>query len=364
MTQFFLSALVAGICLIAIMWAVATFYLDGENLARYDTDRGERFASDRPASPALAGAIARLASGQPPADTPKAQRLTVRRALFDRMFSERVSTASFTPIAVDGVKGEWVLAPGADPNRRLLYLHGGGFVLGSPLSHRTITTRFSALTGCAVLALDYRLMPEHERMALAEDSREAYRWMLEHGPAGPAPAQVVFVAGDSAGANLTLTLLAWVRDNGLRAADAAVVISPPTDSTFNAPSMRANVDSDFMLGPVVKPLLKVPHTLRLWLGWLKSGIRPSDPLISPVHGDLSRLPPLLVHVSETEMLYDDARRYVNRAREAGSPARLQSWNHTLHVWHIFNPELPEAEEAFAEIGKFLDAAAPQRKSTP
>lgn len=364
MTPFQLAAVGAGLALIAALWAIAAFYLDGEDLARYDADRGERFATGRGPSPELAGAMRRLATGNPPAGTPKAQRLAVRRMLFERMFGERVFSARFTRIAADGVNGEWVLAPGADPDRRTLYLHGGGFALGSPLSHRTITTRFSALTGGAVLALDYRLMPEHRRAALADDSRAAYRWMLEHGPAGPAAASAVFVAGDSAGANLTLTLLAWVRDHGLRAADAAVVISPPTDSTFKAPSMRANVDSDVMLGPMVKPMLRIPHPLRLWAGWLQSGIRPSDPLISPVYGDLSRLPPTLVHVSETEMLYDDARRYVNRAREAGSPARLQSWNHTLHVWHIFNPELPEAEEAFAEIGKFLDAAAPQRKSSP
>lgn len=364
MTSVLLSALGACLALAVAMWLFAVTCLAGENLARYDTDRGERFASERAPSPQLAGAMARLRSGEPPTDTPKAQRLALRRALFDRMFSERVFTASFTPVAADGVKGEWVLAPGADPQRRMLYLHGGGFALGSPLSHRTITTRMSELSGGAVLALDYGLMPENRRMALVEDSRRAYRWMLEHGPAGRAPAHTVFVAGDSAGANLSLSLLAWVRDQGLRAADAAVVLSPPTDSTFAAPSIRANVDSDVMLGPMVKPILWIPHTLRLWLGWLQSGIRPDDPLISPVFGDLSRLPPMLVQVSETEMLYDDARRYVNRARAAGSPARLQSWNNTLHVWHIFNPELPEAEEAFAEIGKFLAAAAPPRTPTP
>ncbi|ELX09250.1 acetyl-hydrolase Bah [Janthinobacterium sp. HH01] len=364
MTPWYLPVLGAGLGLVLVAWAVAAFYLDGADLARYDTDRGERFASHRPASPGLDDAMARLARAEPPAGLPEAQRLPLRRGLFDRLFSERVFAASFTPVAVDGVKGEWVLAPGADPQRRTLYLHGGGFVVGSPLSHRTITSRFSALTGGAVLALDYRLMPEHKRMAPVEDARLAYRWMLEHGPAGRAPAQAVFVAGDSAGANLTLSLLAWARDQGLRNADAAVVLSPPTDATFASPSIQANLDSDLMLGPVFRKIAHIPRAVVLWINWLQSGIRPCDPLVSPVYGDLSRLPPLLVQVSETEMLYDDARRYVNRAREAGSPARLQSWNHTLHVWHIFNPELPEAEEAYAEIGKFLADEAPQRKAAP
>ena len=97
------------------------------------------------------------------------------------------------------------------------------------------------------------------------------------------------------------------------------------------------------------------------MGWLQTRINPSDPLISPLRADLSRLPPVLVQASEVEMLYDDARRYVNRAQAAGSPVRLQTWNHMVHVWQIFNPELPEAEQALAEIGKFLEAAAPRER---
>ena len=239
----------------------------------------------------------------------------------------------------------------------MLYIHGGGFVLGSPKSHRTLTHRFSALTGAAVLAVDYRLMPEHSRMAGIEDCRNAYRWMLENGPHGPEPARVVFIAGDSAGGNLTLSLVAWVRDQGLRQPDAAVALSPLTDSTLGSPSLKANQRTDAMLGPLLGPLTRVPRVLLLWASWFQNRVNPRNPLVSPVFGDLSGLPPVLIHASEAEMLIDDCRRYVNRARAAGSPVALQTWHHVVHVWHIFNPELAEAREALAHIGRFLAAAS-------
>ncbi len=355
MTILFIVLLAA----IAAPWLFARLFLAGPDLARYDKPAGQRFAPERPEHPAVPTAMARLTDPDAPGKgASRRQQIASTRRHFNRMFDDHVLDGRFTPLHRDGVIGEWVLAPGADPRRRMLYLHGGGFMLGSPRSHRTITARMSALCGGAVLALDYRLMPEHKRIDGIEDARRAYRWMLEHGPDGVSSAQAVFVAGDSAGANLTLALLAWARDHKLRAADAAVAIAPPTDGTFASPSLRANLATDYMLGPAYGWVLRLPRTLILWLGWLRAGIRPNDPQVSPAFGDLSKLPPTLVHVSETEMLLDDARRYVNRAREAGSPATLQTWNRTLHVWHIFHPELPEAEEAYAEIGKFIAAAAP------
>jgi acetyl esterase/lipase len=240
----------------------------------------------------------------------------------------------------------------------MLYIHGGGFVLGSPKSHRTLTQRFSTLTGAAVLAVDYRLMPEHSRMAGIEDCRNAYCWMLENGPQGPESPRAVFVAGDSAGGNLVLSLIAWVRDQSLRQPDAAVALSPLTDSTLGSPSLKANVRTDAMLGPLLGPLTRVPRSVLLWASWIQNRINPRNPVISPVFGDLSGLPPVLIHAGETEMLIDDCRRYVNRARAAGSPVTLQTWRHVVHVWHIFNPELTEARDALEHIGRFLRASLP------
>jgi acetyl esterase/lipase len=343
------------------LWAVAAFHLRGEDLSAFDGPTGERFSSgDAPGAEIQAviaslGGIRTLLKG-----VPMRQRNAVLRKYMDEVFAGRELNVSIAPVNCAGVPGEWVLAPGADPARRTLYIHGGAFIMGSPRSHRTLTSQFSSLTGGAVLAIDYRLMPEHPRRAGIEDCRSAYRWMLEHGPAGAAPAQAVFVAGDSAGGNLTLSLIQWVRDQGLRAPDAAVALSPLTDATLSSPSLRTNLPSDPMLGPLFGPLARLPHTLLLWFGWMQTRIRPRDPLVSPLRGNLAGLPPVLLQASEVEMLFDDSQRYVNRAQAAGSPVRLQRWNHMVHVWQIFNPELPEAREALAEIGKFLDAAAPRR----
>jgi acetyl esterase/lipase len=232
-------------------------------------------------------------------------------------------------------------------------------MMGSPLSHRVITTRFSEITGGAVLAIDYRLMPEHPRMAGIEDCRSSYRWMLDNGPDGASPASAVFVAGDSAGGNLTLSLIAWVRDQGLRAPNAAVALSPATDGTLGSPSLRANIATDAMLGPLFGPMSRVPRSVLLWFAWFQHRIRPNDPVVSPVFGELAGLPPLLIHASDIEMLLDDSVRYANKASAAGSPVTLQTWNHVVHVWHIFNPELTEARQAFDEIGRFLAAHAPR-----
>jgi acetyl esterase/lipase len=111
-------------------------------------------------------------------------------------------------------------------------------------------------------------------------------------------------------------------------------------------------------------LTKVPRPLLLLMNWTQNRIRPNQPVVSPVYGDLSNLPPVLVQASEAEMLVDDARRYVNKAQAAGSPVRLQTWSHVVHVWHIFDPALTEAREAFAEIGKFLAAAGARERSAP
>jgi len=343
---------------VVVAWAVAIVHLQGEDLSAFDRPDGEHFSSGRGPSAELGAVIASLSGiGAVVGKVPRRRRIAALREYIDNAFAERVINATFTRVDCAGVPGEWVLAPGVDGSRRTLYIHGGAFVMGSPKSHRTLTSQFSALTGGAVLAVDYRLMPEHSRMAGIEDCRSAYRWLLEHGPDGPARARAVFVTGDSAGGNLTLSLIAWVRDQGLRAPDAAVALSPLTDSTLVSPSLRGNLRSDVMLGPLFGPLTKLPRPVLLWIGWLRNRINPRDPTISPVYGDLSNLPPVLVQASEVEMLFDDGRRYVNKARAAGSPVKLQTWNHMIHVWQIFNPELPEARDALEEIGKFLACAS-------
>jgi len=350
MIEIFLALL----ALLALLWVLGVFYLRGPDLSAFDKAAPLVDASKPAPSAEHAAVVASLGTvSQKLKSTPRRQHLALLRDYIDNVFSLDEADFQFIPVDAAGVKAEWVLAPNVDTSRRLLYIHGGAYTMGSPKSHRRLTSKFSEVANAAVLSIDYRLMPEHPRMAGVEDSRTAYRWLLDNGPDGASAASAVFVAGDSAGGNLTLSLIAWVRDQGLRAPNAAVALSPSTDGSLGSPSLKGNLATDPMLGPLFKSLTKIPRTGLLWGGWIANRVRPCDPVVSPVFGDLSRLPPLLVHASEAEMLLDDSRRYVNKAIAAGSPVTLQTWQHMVHVWQIYHPELPEGREAMEEIGKFL-----------
>ena len=344
------------LALVVAVWVIGAFYLQGADLSAFDQPAGQRYLIDAAPSEAHQAVVASLGGiATTLKSTPRSQHLPLLRHYMDNLFADSDPTTQVIAVNASGVPAEWVLAAGVDHRRRLLYIHGGAYTMGSPKSHRRLTRKFSEVANAAVLAIDYRLMPEHPRMAGIEDCRTAYRWLLDHGPAGPEAASAIFVAGDSAGGNLTLSLIAWVRDQGLRAPNAAVALSPATDATLGSPSLKNNLGTDPMLGPLFKPLTRIPRTVLLWATWLQNRLRPSDPVLSPVFGDLSGLPPLLVHASESEMLFDDSRRYVNKAIAAGSPVTLQTWRHMVHVWQIYHPDLPEGREAFGEIGKFLQA---------
>lgn len=316
--------------------------------------------SPRPPSDALRNAMSPVDEFAGQSSIRGKARVRAIREFMDTMGAQREYACEFKTVNTPEVKGEWVLAPDFDAKRRILYLHGGAFIAGSPLSHRPITDRLARLTGAAVFALDYRLMPEHPRIAGIEDCRRAYRWIVRNGPVAAEEAEFLVVGGDSAGGNLTLALLAWVRDEGLRQADAGIAFSPATDAVLDAPSLRANIPTDAMLGPAFGGLARVPKIFLLWYTWATSRMFPSDPRISPLRGSLSGLPPILVQASDSEMLLDDSRRYVAKAQAAESPVLLQTWPDMPHVWQIFTPDLPEAEEAFENLAEFLDGVDGKR----
>jgi len=342
------------IFLLAVIAAVTWIYLRGEDLARFDqplapavTRTGVQSAGTAHVNSVLQEWAQQL--------TGKGWRARIQavRAAMDQLGADARINGTLVPVHNDLVRGEWLLPPDCDPRRRVLYIHGGAWIAGSPLSHRTIVDRLAAAADAAVFSLDYRLMPEHSRMDSIVDCRAAYEWILVNGPQGPSALDFLVVAGDSAGGNLTLATVAWARDEGLRPADRVVALSPATDAALVSPSMKRNELSDLMLGPQLGRINRIPLPLLWWATWLLYRIPPASPLISPLRGDLSGLPPILIHVSADEMLLDDARRYVNKAQASGSPVSLQIWTGMVHVWHIFAGELPEADAAFAEIAAFL-----------
>jgi epsilon-lactone hydrolase len=363
-----LLILIGGVVLLALaLWAFTRLVLRGGEDLRVHDQPGHP-VHGVPGNPGEGheAAIKRLRELMqvPPKGLSRREQLLELRQKMDGLADQADLTGVRIVAAdIDGVPGEWVLSEGCDPGRRLLYLHGGAFTMGSPRSHRSITAALSRLARAAVLAVDYRLMPEHRRLDGLADCQTAYRWILVNGPDGPAPLHTLFVAGDSAGGNLCLSIIAWARDSALRQADAAIALSPATDATLGSPSLARNLRSDHMLGPMFGKLLKIPRSLLLWFAWLRDGVRPCDPRVSPLHGDLSRLPPTLLHASEAEMLLDDSCRYVNKARAAGSDARLEAWHDMLHVWHAFGATVPQAAEAFARIGDFIEEVSPSRTSS-
>ncbi len=339
--------------------AVITKYFSGENLAKYDEDLPVTFECDpnskgvQMVNTYLEENFAKPARGHKGGEPIATKRERFDEGGLNRKFSKVTFTSLSIPTRSGEISGEWVTAKNNNPDKRILYIHGGAFTVGSAISHRAITAKLAELTGASVCAINYRLMPENSRRAGIEDCQDAYKWILENGPDGPFSVQKLCVSGDSAGGNLTLSLLQWARDEGLRPADAAVPLSPLIDSTFSGPSIHTNLSTDHMLRPMIGGLTKVPKPLLLWGSWKNLGYSPSSPIVSPIFGNLADLPPTLIQVSSTEILYDDARRYTTKAKRAGADVKLQSWSNMCHVWQIFDEMLPESTDALKEIAKFL-----------
>jgi acetyl esterase/lipase len=242
-------------------------------------------------------------------------------------------------ISADGVPCEWVVPADSLADRVLIYLHGGGFVYGLTPPHLQMGAHLALILGFRILFVDYRLAPDDPFPAALEDCVTAYCWLLEQGIS----AQNIVVAGDSAGGNLTITMLMKLRDSGDSLPAAAACLSPVTDLT-----PRDNSGASFK-----DPLLPAKATqfyTRAYVG----GEDARDPLISPVFGDLHGLPPLLVHAGEDEILCADAQRIVSLAVSSGVAARLEIYPRMWHVWQL-NLELPQAVQSLDDIAGFFSA---------
>jgi monoterpene epsilon-lactone hydrolase len=239
-----------------------------------------------------------------------------------------------------GVPAEWVTAPGCDPMRAVLYLHGGGYVIGSINTHRRLAYDISAASGARVLVIDYRLAPEHPFPAAVDDAATAWRWLLQQRFATSRLA----IAGDSAGGGLTLATLVNLRDQKLGLPACAVAISPWVDLEGVGDSITARAAQDPM----------VQKDGLLWMaGLYLNGKDAKTPLAAPLHAELKGLPPILVQVGTAETLLDDATRLAEKLHAAGVDVRLAIWPNMLHVFPLFAPILSEGRDGCLEIGSFI-----------
>lgn len=238
-----------------------------------------------------------------------------------------------------GVPALWVEVPESDSRLAVLYLHGGGYVVGGIVSHQELAARIARAARARVLVLEYRLAPEHPYPAALTDAVGAYKFLLD---AGFAPSRLT-IAGDSAGGGLTVATLLTLRDQGLPLPGAAVALSPWADLTHSGESITTKAAEE----PVLSP-----DNLRLWASLYTAGSDPADPLISPVNADLAGLPPLLVQVGTAEVLLSDAERLAERMRAAGGDVEYQPEPGLFHCYQLF-PLYPEAQDAVDRIGQFI-----------
>jgi len=237
-----------------------------------------------------------------------------------------------------GVPGEWITTLGASEGCVVYYLHGGGYVLCSVNTHREMISRISRATGARALAINYRLAPEFPFPAAVEDALTGYRWLLS---IGVEPGRIV-VAGDSAGGGLTVATLVALRDAGESLPAAGICISPWADMECTGVAKLAGREG----GIEYEGILKMA---RAYVG--EAPLR--TPLASPIHADLTGLPPLLIQVGGAEELIEDSILLDARAKECGVDVTLETWEYMFHVWHMYAAMLPEGQQAIDRIGEYV-----------
>jgi epsilon-lactone hydrolase len=244
-------------------------------------------------------------------------------------------------VDVDGVPGEWSIVPGSDVSRVLMFFHGGGYCSGSIVSHRRMVTEAGRAARMRTLAVDYRLAPEHPYPAAHEDAMTAWRFLRKQGIA----AHNIAVGGDSAGGNLTITLINRLRAAGEEQPACAWLASPWTDLTMSGASLEAKDHAD--------PLIHKAYLEELASAYAPAPVDRRDPLISPLFADLSGFPPTLIQVGSSETLLDDAVRFARAAGLADVYVTLQVWPHMIHAWAMWNAKLTAGREALEQAGEFV-----------
>jgi acetyl esterase/lipase len=243
----------------------------------------------------------------------------------------------------DGLSGEWQIPPHAERGT-ILYFHGGGYIAGSAAGYRPLTAGLARLSHRRIFSLNYRRAPEHRFPAALEDAVYAYRWLLGMG----IEPRTLVLAGDSAGGGLVIAALLRLRDLGVPLPAAGLCFCPWTDLAATGESLRTNAGRCRSFRPAT-----IPKFARVYLGEASD----RDPYASPVFGDLSGLPPLLLQAASNELLVDDARRIHQLVEKAGGVSRLEIFDDLFHDWPILDGFLPEARLALQQAAAFLDEHA-------
>jgi monoterpene epsilon-lactone hydrolase len=241
---------------------------------------------------------------------------------------------------IGGIACEWLVPEGSDKKKVLLYLHGGAYVMGSPATHRRMVSFISAYSGIPALLPDYRLAPEHPFPAGLEDCLSVYRHITD----GQVSAENLAIGGDSAGGGMTMATLLSLRDAGDALPAAAVLLSPWLDLAATGESTKTRAEHDPWFDPADMPSV-VDHYCD-----------PNDrenPLVSPLYGDVSGLPPMLVQVGDHEILLSDSTRIAEKISAAGGEVDLQVWPGMWHVFQYFVGQMPESRKAIRKIAEFL-----------
>jgi epsilon-lactone hydrolase len=247
-----------------------------------------------------------------------------------------------TIVQVGAIRMHLTTTAASRPECNVLYLHGGGYVSGGPAFYRHFTWRIANVAGGRVWTLQYRLAPEHPFPAALDDAVSAFRWLVRE----MRSSRELFVMGDSAGAGLALCLLLKLRDLGDPLPVAAVAMSPWADLALTGPSLIGNAASDPMLNAG-----DLPELASCYL----AGADPRTPYASPLYGDASGLPPVLIQVGSDEILRDDAVRMAEKLQQDNPLSRLEIWPRMPHAFQLFVPALPEAHAAIVQIGAFISA---------
>jgi acetyl esterase/lipase len=243
----------------------------------------------------------------------------------------------------DGVSGEWSLAPGSDPSRVLIFFHGGGYCSGSILSHRRMVTEAGRAARLRTLAIAYRLAPEHPYPAAHEDAMMTWRFVRQQGIS----ADGIAVGGDSAGGNLTVTLINRLRAAGETLPACAWLISPWTDLTMSGTTLDTK--------DAVDPIIHKGYLGELADAYVPTSVDRKNPLISPLFADLRGFPPTLIQVGSAETLLADATRFAAAAGSADVDVTLEVWPHMIHAWPVWNAKLEDGRRALARAGEFIRA---------